>query len=158
MPGVRKEYLRAPSVVTPEIENFIHECLEADQEEGLRKQTHTAKRIYGRLVSELNFTGSYSIVRRVVHEMKAHYIQPRRICPWSMIPATPSKLTGEKPLSTSVESGRLSRSSVAGCATALKSLSWPVSVRMQRASWRPGRRCLTTSVVYPGGLSLTMAR
>ena len=74
MPGVRKEYLRAPSVVTPEIENFIHECLEADQEEGLRKQTHTAKRIYDRLVSELNFTGSYSIVRRVVHEMKAQYI------------------------------------------------------------------------------------
>lgn len=74
MPGVRKEYLRVPRVVTPEIENFIHGCLEADQEEGLRKQTHTAKRIYDRLVSEQNFTGSYSIVRRVVHEMKAQYI------------------------------------------------------------------------------------
>ena len=73
MPGVRKEYLRAPSVVTPEIKNFIKECLQADQEEGLRKQTHTAKRIYDRLVSELNFEGSYSIVRRVVHEMKAQY-------------------------------------------------------------------------------------
>ena len=74
MPGVRKEYLRAPSVVTAEIECFIRSCLEEDKEEGLRKQTHTAKRIYDRLVSEKGFTGSYSIVRRVVHEMKAQYV------------------------------------------------------------------------------------
>ena len=74
MPGVRKEYLRAPSVVTPDVERFIRFCLETDKEEGLRKQSHTAKRIYDRLVSEAGFTGSYSIVRRVVHEMKAHYI------------------------------------------------------------------------------------
>lgn len=74
MPGVRKEYLRAPSVVTPEIESFIRTCLETDRKEGLRKQAHTAKRIYDRLVSEVGFTGSYSIVRRVVHEMKSQYI------------------------------------------------------------------------------------
>ena len=84
MPGVRKEYLRTPSVVTPEIESFIRSCLEADRAEGLRKQTHTAKRIYDRLVSEMNFAGSYSIVRRAVHEMNeysaavARY-KPRRI-------------------------------------------------------------------------------
>lgn len=70
MPGVRKEYLRAPSVVTSEIENFIRECLESDCEEGMRKQTHTAKQIYDRLVKELNFTGSYSAVRRAVRELK----------------------------------------------------------------------------------------
>ena len=74
MPGVRKEYLRAPSVVTTEIECFIRSCLDKDKEEGLRKQTHTAKRIYDRLVSEKGFTGSYSIVRRAVHEMKARYV------------------------------------------------------------------------------------
>ncbi len=74
MPGIRKEYLRVPSVVTPEIEKFIRMCLDSDKEEGLRKQTHTAKRIYDRLVAEQNFTGSYSIVRRVVHEMKVQYI------------------------------------------------------------------------------------
>ena len=74
MPGVRKEYLRTPSVVTPQVENFIRMCLETDKEEGLRKQSHTAKRIYDRLVSEMGFTGSYSIVRRVVHEMKEQYI------------------------------------------------------------------------------------
>ena len=74
MPGVRKEYLRAPSVVTAEVEKFIRMCLDSDQKEGLRKQTHTAKRIYDRLVEELGFTGSYSIVRRVVHEMRDQYI------------------------------------------------------------------------------------
>ena len=74
MPGVRKEYLRAPSVVTPQVENFIRMCLETDKKEGIRKQSHTAKRIYDRLVSEKGFAGSYSIVRRVVHEMKAQYV------------------------------------------------------------------------------------
>lgn len=74
MPGVRKEYLRAPSVVTAEVEKFIRMCLDSDRKEGLRKQTHTAKRIYDRLVEEMGFTGSYSIVRRVVHEMRAQYI------------------------------------------------------------------------------------
>lgn len=74
MPGVRKDYFRAPSVVTSEVENFIHTCLEADRTEGLRKQTHTAKRIYDRLVAEMGFAGSYSIVRRVVHEMRGQNI------------------------------------------------------------------------------------
>lgn len=53
MPGVRKDYLRAPSVITPEIEKFIRTCLENDKEEGLKKQTHTAKRIY-RIPDEAN--------------------------------------------------------------------------------------------------------
>lgn len=74
MPGVRKEYLRTPSVITPDIKSFIRSCLDEDKEEGIRKQTHTAKRIYDRLVSEKEFAGSYSIVRRVVHEMKAQYV------------------------------------------------------------------------------------
>ena len=74
MPGVRKKYLRAPSVVTPEIEQFIRICLDTDKKEGLRKQVHTAKRIYDRLVTEMGFAGSYSIVRRVVHEMRAQDI------------------------------------------------------------------------------------
>lgn len=74
MPGVRKDYLRAPSVVTTKVENFISMCLETDKDEGLKKQTHTAKRIYERLVSEMGFTGSYSIVRRVVHEMRGQYL------------------------------------------------------------------------------------
>lgn len=49
-------------------------CLERDKEDGLRKQTYTAKRIYDRRVSEMGFTGSYSIVRCVVHDMRSQYI------------------------------------------------------------------------------------
>ena len=46
MPGVRKDYLRAPSVVTTEVESFISMCLEADKDEGLKKQTHTPQNGY----------------------------------------------------------------------------------------------------------------
>lgn len=31
MPGIRKEYLRVLSVVTPEIEKFIRMCLDSDK-------------------------------------------------------------------------------------------------------------------------------
>ena len=40
MPGVRKEYLRAPSVVTSEIEDFIRMWIDTNKKEGLQKQTH----------------------------------------------------------------------------------------------------------------------
>lgn len=74
MPGVRKEYSRASTVVTEEVENFIRNCIESDIAEGLKKQNHTAKRIYDRLVGEMQFIGSYSIVRRIVHELKEDYV------------------------------------------------------------------------------------
>lgn len=45
MPGVRKDYLRAPSVVTTEVENFISMCLETDKDEGL-KSRHTPRNGY----------------------------------------------------------------------------------------------------------------
>lgn len=34
MLGIRKEDFRAPSVVTPEIENYIRMCLDIDKKEG----------------------------------------------------------------------------------------------------------------------------
>lgn len=74
VPGERKEYLREPTVVTDEVKSFILECLEYDQASGLKKQKHTAKRIYDRLVDELGFTGSYSIVRLAVRELRADLI------------------------------------------------------------------------------------
>ena len=74
VPGERKEYLREPTVVTDEVKSFIRECLEYDQASGLKKQKHTAKRIYDRLGDELGFTGSYSIVRLAVRELRADLI------------------------------------------------------------------------------------
>ena len=125
MPGVRKDYLRAPSVVTTEVESFISMCLEADKDEGLKKQTHTAKRIYDRLVSEMGFNGSYSIVRRVVHEREPNTFQRRRICHWNMTLAMRFRSTGARPPSICEASVRWSKSSVAGSVTAATSLSWP---------------------------------
>ena len=70
IPGERKEYLRDPTVVTDEVKTFILDCLEYDQATGLKKQKHTAKRIYDRLVDELDFQGSYSSIRLAVREMR----------------------------------------------------------------------------------------
>lgn len=74
VPGERKEYLREPTVVTDEVKSFIKDCLEYDQQSHLKKQQHTAKRIYDRLVDELGFEGSYSIIRLAVRELKNQYV------------------------------------------------------------------------------------
>ncbi len=70
VPWERKEYLRDPSVLTPEVKAFIAQCLKADEEEGSRKQHHTAKRIYDRLVDEMGFAGGESTIRAYVSAYK----------------------------------------------------------------------------------------
>jgi len=57
-------------VVTEEIMEFIKECFTEDEEEGIKKQEHTAKRIYDRLVAEKDFKGGESTVREIVAELK----------------------------------------------------------------------------------------
>ena len=71
VPWVRKTPVRSSPVLTEEAVTFIRSCLIQDEEEGLKKQRHTAKRIYDRLVEELGFTGGESTVRAKVHELKA---------------------------------------------------------------------------------------
>lgn len=70
VPWERKEYLRTPSVLTPEVQEFIVACLKTDEDEGTAKQYHTAKRIYDRLVEEMKFTGGESTVRAYVSELR----------------------------------------------------------------------------------------
>ena len=50
IPGIRKEYHRDNTIVTDDVEQFILDCFKEDEAEGLKKQQHTAKRIYDRLV------------------------------------------------------------------------------------------------------------
>jgi transposase len=45
-------------------------CFEQDEEDGVPKQEHTAKRIYDRLVKECDFTGGESTIRQYVRELK----------------------------------------------------------------------------------------
>ncbi|MEN1762303.1 IS21 family transposase, partial [Anoxynatronum sibiricum] len=70
VPWERKPYERISSVVTEEIRAFIQECLDQDEAEGLKKQSHTARRIYHRLKHEKAFTGGESTIRNIVNEMR----------------------------------------------------------------------------------------
>lgn len=70
VPWERKRPERISLVLTDEVIDFIRACLEEDKIEGIAKQSHTAKRIYDRLVTEMNFTGGESTVRRKVRELK----------------------------------------------------------------------------------------
>lgn len=56
--------------MTDETIAFIRECMAEDEAQGIRKQRHTAKRIYDRLVDR-GFTGGESTVRSKVRELKA---------------------------------------------------------------------------------------
>lgn len=57
-------------VITEEIIRFIHDCLAGDEAENIRKQMHTAKRIYDRLVDEKTFSGGESTIREIVAVLK----------------------------------------------------------------------------------------
>lgn len=61
---------RKPYVITDEVMDFIKECLAHDDTENIKKQKHTAKRIYDRLVDEKGFTGGESTIRQIVAELK----------------------------------------------------------------------------------------
>lgn len=62
LPWERKTPDRKPTVMTPEVLDFINQCLKEDQT-APRKQRHTAHRIFERLQEELNFQGSEPTVR-----------------------------------------------------------------------------------------------
>ncbi len=61
----RKRY-----VITEDVLEFIKSCLAEDEKENIKKQVHTAKRIYDRLVAEKKFTGGESTVREVVAKLR----------------------------------------------------------------------------------------
>ena len=69
VPWERKAYSREPSVLTEEVMAFVRNCLEEDAHSP-KKQHHTAKRIYDRLVDELGFTGGETTVRRLVSQLR----------------------------------------------------------------------------------------
>ncbi len=70
VPWERKTPERESTVLTEETVQFINDCLAEDTAEGLRKQNHTAKRIFDRLVEEKGFVGGESTIRAKVHEIK----------------------------------------------------------------------------------------
>lgn len=75
VPWERKTPKREATIVTEEVVNFIENCLKEDEKEGQKKQRHTAKRIYDRLVSEKNFTGGESTIRQKVREIRGSKVK-----------------------------------------------------------------------------------
>lgn len=69
-PGLRASYFRASNVMTQDVVQFVNECLLEDSLEPNRKQHHTARRIYHRLMEEKGFTGAESSVRRLVGRLR----------------------------------------------------------------------------------------
>ena len=71
MPWEQARRVRKPGIVNQDIEQFIHSCLEHDKDPDVpKKQHHTARRIYERLVAEKGFTGGESTVRRWVNLLR----------------------------------------------------------------------------------------
>ncbi|WP_148137115.1 IS21 family transposase [Candidatus Formimonas warabiya] len=79
-PEIRKTYQREPEVLTDNVNAFILSCFKEDEDENLKKQKHTAKRIYDRLVVEKKFTGSYSSIRAAVRTLKTERTVPPQSC------------------------------------------------------------------------------
>ena len=69
VPWERKDYSREASVLTEDVVAFVRKCLDEDAHNP-RKQHHTAKHIYDRLVAECSFTGGETTVRRLVRELR----------------------------------------------------------------------------------------
>ena len=69
VPWERKDYSREASVLTDDVVAFVRQCLDEDAHSP-RKQHHTAKRIYERLVAECGFSGGETTVRRLVRELR----------------------------------------------------------------------------------------
>ena len=67
---LRKDYSREASVLTEDVVAFVRQCLDEDNQCRSKKQHHTAKRIYDRLVAECGFTGGETTVRRLVKELR----------------------------------------------------------------------------------------
>lgn len=71
VPWERKPYIDRPTTVIDEgVINFITQCFEEDAASGIKKQKHTAHRIYTRLVDEYKFSGGESTIRRVVRSLR----------------------------------------------------------------------------------------
>ena len=86
VPWDHKPYSRDATVNTPEVVQFVKGCLDEDDKVGIRKQRHTARRIYQRLVEELGFNGCESTIRGLVHDIRAerntsHVFVPLRFAP-----------------------------------------------------------------------------
>ena len=84
VPWERKTSDRESTILTPDVVEFIQNCFDEDSRQCLKKQKHTAKRIYNRLVEEIGFIGGESTIRAKVHELKG--CKPKAFIPLQFEP------------------------------------------------------------------------
>lgn len=70
VPWIRKTPIREATVLSDRVMAFIQSCIDEDQHSPTKKQRHTARRIFTRLVDELGYTGSESTIRNKVRQLK----------------------------------------------------------------------------------------
>lgn len=70
VPWIRKTPIREATVLSDRVVAFIQSCIDEDQNSPTKKQRHTARRIFTRLVDELGYTGSESTIRNKVRQLK----------------------------------------------------------------------------------------
>ncbi len=70
VPWERKPGSGRKSVITEEIEEFIESCFAEDEQENLRKQKHTAKRIHDRIQEEMGICVAESTIRNYVSQKR----------------------------------------------------------------------------------------
>ena len=156
VPWERKEYTRESNVLTNEILDFILKCLEEDKKEGLDKQSHTARRIYHRLVNEKNFTGGESTIRSAVKEIKGSI--PKSFIPLEFDPGEAMQIDwGEATVYLKGNKTKLNLFCVDFVIVAACSL-WHLCIRTKNRSWKVNRKPLNTSEVFLTRLSLIMLK
>ena len=86
VPDLRKPGSGRPTIVTPEMLEFIKACIKEDIIEKLPKQKHTARRIYDRLVDEMGYTGSECTIQRRVAQIRDDIKTKKLFVPLSFSP------------------------------------------------------------------------
>ncbi len=92
VPWDKKPYVREANVITAEIRRFIVSCLDEDEKEGVKKQKHTAQRIFDRLVAETDFKGGASSIRRAVHELRLEREAQQVFVPLNFFPGDSAQI------------------------------------------------------------------
>jgi transposase len=152
IPGNRKSYNRQPGVISPEVIRFIQSCFDADAVENLSKQKHTAKRIYSRLVKEMDFNGGESTIRAIVSSLRSNYtVPPQAMMPLSYAPGEAMQIDWVLRRSICMGKRRNSTSSVPAYVSVAISSSLLTRLPTKSLSWKPSSLPSTISEVCQEG-------
>ena len=156
VPWERKDYSRDASVLTEDVVAFVRRCLDEDSHCKSRKQHHTAKRIYDRLVTECGFIGGETTIRRLVKELREkgqEAFVPLAFPAGDALQIDWGEATVYLDGAKTIVNLFCARLCYSGAPW-----FWHTAGRMRRAFWMRWFRYFNISAAFPNGLSLTTAR